>query len=221
MPDSGNLIAIGNTAYLHMMDERFLVEILGTEDNKIWISFPGACYPLNGMGGRLEFHRTDGLSAYNVQVLRYADGPSTGIILERSESAEHRTHRTSWRVPTDFQVAVQLDEDNRRFSAIMENISAEGALLRAHPMLAIGTPLRLAFQLDKEHGLQVMEGRVRYAMEADGMANPPVQHYGIRFTGMKPESRRLLTLFLYHHIRKLYPKDVAAMYPRARRQRRA
>lgn len=220
MPGSNNLIAVGNTAYLNMMDERYLVQILGTDRNQIWVTFPGACYPLNGMGGRLEFHRPDGLSAYNVQVLRYADGESAGIILERSESADHRTHRTSWRVPTDIQAAIQLDDHGQRYSAVMENISADGTLVRAQPMLAIQTPLRLAFPLDKEHGLQVVDGRVCYAHEAEPLAGNPVQRYGIRFTGMSPESRRLLTLYLYHHVRKLYPKDVAAMYPRNRRRAR-
>lgn len=220
MPESANLISVGNKAYLCMMDERFLVQILGTDRKQIWVTFPGACYPLNGMGGRLEFHRPDGVSAYNVQVLRYADGESAGIILERSESADNRTHRTSWRVPTDIQAAIQLDDNGKRYSAVMEDISAEGTLVRAQPTLAIQTPLRLAFALDKEHGLQVVEGKVCYARAADPMANPPVQHYGILFTDMSPETRRLLTLFLYHHVRKLYPKDVAAMYPRARRRAR-
>jgi len=219
VPETNNLLVVGNAAYLNMMDERFLVEILGTENNKIWVSFPGACYPLNGMGGRLEFHRPDSVSAYNVQVLRYAEGQARGIILERSESADHRTHRTSWRVPTNIQVAIQLDENDHRYSAVMENLSAEGALLRATPTLALSTPLRIAFPLDKEHGIQVVEGRVRYAHEAEAMADPPVRHYGVRFTGMSGETRRLLTLFLYHHIRKLYPKEVAAMYPRNRRSR--
>lgn len=219
MPDADKLLTVGNSAYLNMMDERFLVEILGTDGNKIWVSFPGACYPLNGMGGRLEFHRPEGLSAYNVQVLRYADGPASGVVLERSESADHRTHRTSWRVPTDINVAIQLDENDQRYSAIMENLSAEGALLRAHPVLPIRTPLRLAFPLDREHGIQVVEGRICYAQEVDSLATPPIQHYGVRFSGMSGETRRLLTLFLYHHIRRLYPKEVAAMYPRTRRRK--
>ena len=38
--------------------------------------------------------------------------------------------------------------------------------------------------------------------------------------GIDADTQRLLTLFLYHHVRKLYPKDVAAMYPRTRRSRK-
>ncbi len=220
MPIVQSPITVGNNALLNMMDERFLVKIVGIEGGKIWVTFPGACYPLNGMGGHLEFHRPDGVLAYNVQVLRYADGKDTGIILERSESAEHRTHRTTWRVPTDISVVVQTEND-QRFTAIMENLSAEGALLRAHPLLGLRTPLRLNFALDKEHGNQVVDGRICYAQEADGLANPPIQHYGVRFYEMSPATRRLLTLFLYHHVRKLYPRDVAAMYPRVRRRKQS
>ncbi|MCF6285818.1 MAG: PilZ domain-containing protein [Candidatus Hydrogenedentes bacterium] len=219
MPGPSTPITVGNTAYLSIMDERFMVQILGVEGNAIWVSFPGACYPLNGMGGRLEFHRPEGLSAYNVQVLRYADGQAKGIILERSESAEHRTHRTAWRVPTDMTVAVQLPDSDYRFSAVMENISADGALLRAHPVLPIRATVHMTFSLDREHGEQLAEGRVCYAQEASSMTTPPAQHYGIRFTTMNADTRRLLTLFLYPHIRKIYPKDVAAMYPRTRRRK--
>ena len=219
MLEPSNPIVAGNTAYLSIMGERFLVQILGVEGNSIWVSFPGACYPLNGMGGRLEFHRPDGMSAYNVQVLRYAESQGSGIILERSESAEHRTHRTAWRIPVDITAAVQLPDSDYRFSVVMENISADGTLLRAHPVLAIRTSLRMVFSLDREHGEQLVEGRVCYAQEAGAMTSPPVQHYGIRFTNMSADTRRLLTLFLYHHIRKIYPRDVAAMYPRVRRRK--
>jgi hypothetical protein len=219
VPVTKNPIAVGNTAYLSIMEERFLVEIRGAEDNNIWVTFPGACYPLNGMGGRLEFHRPEGECAYNVQVLRYAEMPDTGIILERSESAEHRTHRTAWRVPTDITAAIQLDGNDQRFSAVVENLSTDGALLRAHPVLAIRTPLRVAFPLDREHGLRVVEARVCYAKEAEALEAKPVQYYGVRFTSIDAETQRLLTLFLYHHVRKLYPKDVAAMYPRTRRRK--
>lgn len=190
------------------------------ENNKIWVTFPGACYPLSGMGGRLEFHKPDGLIAYNVQVLRYAEGEGAGIILERSESAEHRTHRTAWRVPTDITVAIQSESVEHPFSAVMENLSSEGTLLRALPPLAIRSPLRMTFSLDQEHGKQVADGVVCFAKEAGQMAAAPGQHYGVRFTKMPAETKRLVTLFLYHHVRKLYPKDVAAMYPRTRRRRK-
>ena len=218
MPETSNPITIGNTAFLNMMDERYLVEIRGAESNRIWVSFPGECYPLSGMGGRLEFHQPTGFCAYNVQVLSYAEGNKTGIILERSESADQRTHRTTWRVPTSINAAVSMEGSDHRFSAVLENISAEGALLRAHPVMTIRTSILLAFALDQEHGNQQVEGRVCYSQEADAMANPPIQQYGVRFTNMSPDTKRLLTLFLYHHVRRLYPKDVAAMYPRTRRR---
>ncbi len=208
----------GNTGFLCLMDNRFLVEILGLERNQIWTTFPGVCYPLAGMGGRFEFHNDTGFIAYNVQVLRYADRPESGIILERSESADQRTHRTSWRVPTDINVVFRTPNSPERYSAVMEDLSAEGALLRAHPVLPVRTPLEMTFALDREHGPQIVEGRICYAHEETDLQAPAALRYGVRFTNMTPATRRLLTLFLYHHVRKLYPKDVAAMYPRTRRK---
>ncbi len=208
----------GNTGFLCLMDSRFLVEILGVERNQIWTTFPGVCYPLAGMGGRFEFHNATGFIAYNVQVLRYADRPESGIILERSESADQRTHRTSWRVPTDFNVVFRTHHSQERYSAVMEDLSAEGALIRAHPVLPVRTPIEMTFALDRVHGPQIIEGRVCYAHEETELQAPAALRYGVRFTNMTPPTRRLLTLFLYHHVRKLYPKDVAAMYPRTRRK---
>lgn len=212
-----NPIAKGNTGFLSIMDNRFLVEILGVDRNQIWTTFPGVCYPLAGMGGHLEFHYETGFMAYNVQILRYADRPEQGVILERSESAEQRTHRTSWRVPTDIPVVFRTPFGQERYSAVMEDLSADGALLRAHPVMPIGTTLELSFALDKQHGEQHVAARVCYAQEPSELQAPPAARYGVRFTEMGPATRRLLTLFLYHHVRRLYPRDVAAMYPRSRR----
>lgn len=210
-------IRTGNTGFLHIMDSRFLVELRGVERSQIWVSFPGVQYPVAGVGGRLEFHNERGYVAYNVQVIRYADRPEDGIILERSESAERRTHRTSWRVPTDINVAFRMPEGTESFSAVMEDISADGCLLRAVPVLAVRTPLELTFALDRQHGNQTLAARVCYVQEESELRTPVGLRYGIRFTQIPPETKRLLTLFLYHHVRRLYPKEVAAMYPRVRR----
>lgn len=218
MTDALVPIRCGNTGFLCIMDSRFLVEILGVERNQIWVSFPGVCYPLANMGGRLEFHHDSGFIAYNVQVLHYAEHPASGIILERSESADQRTHRTSWRVPTNIDVVFRTPDSPERYSAVMEDLSADGASLRAHPVLQVRTPLELGFALDREHGQQIVEARICYAQDETGLQTSSALRYGVRFTTMAPATRRLLTLFLYHHVRKLYPRDVAAMYPRNRRK---
>jgi hypothetical protein len=212
-----NPIQTGNTGFLSIMNSRFLVEIRGVERIQIWVSFPGVNYPVAGMGGRLEFHNERGFVAYNVQVIRYADRPEDGIILERSESAEQRTHRSAWRVPTDINVAFRTPNSTEVFSAVMEDLSADGCLLRAVPVLSVRTPVEISFPLDRQHGNQVVEARVCYVQEESELRSPVGLRYGLRFTKVPPETRRLLTLFLYHHVRRLYPKEVAAMYPRARR----
>lgn len=218
MSTSNNRIQTGNSGFLCIKENRFLVEILGVDNNQIWTTFPGINYPLQGVGGHLEFHNESGFLAYNVQVLRYAERPETGIVLERSESAEQRTHRTSWRVPTDISVAFRTPNATENFAGILEDLSADGCQLRTNPVLAIRTPLELCFALDREHGNQIVEGRVCYVHEESGLQGGSTIHYGIKFTRVPPQTRRLLTLFLYHHVRKCYPRDVAAMYPRTRRR---
>lgn len=210
-------LKIGNTGYLCLAENRFLVEIRGVERTLLWVSFPGANYPIAGVGGRLEFHSETGFLAYNVQVLRYADRPGEGIILERSESADQRTHRTSWRIPTDIKVMFRTPNSEEIFEAVMEDLSAEGCQVRANPVLSVRTPIELTFALDRQHGNQVLEARVCYVQDESDLQSPKGLRYGLRFTRIPPDTKRLLTLFLYHHVRRLYPKDVAAMYPRVRR----
>ena len=217
MSESPNPIRVGNTGFLCITENRFLVEIRGVEYNQIWVSFPGTNYPIVGMGGRLEFHGAAGFSAYNVQILRYAERARDGIILERSESAEQRTHRTSWRIPTDINIFFRTPNSEELFNGVMEDLSAEGCQLRADPVLSVRTPLHLTFALDRQHGNQTVEARVCYVQDESSLRSPVGLRYGCRFTQIPPETKRLLTLFLYHHVRRLYPKDVAAMYPRVRR----
>ncbi len=217
MPDSQHSLQIGKTAYLSLGENRFLVEIRGLDRNMIWVTFPGANYPIAGVGGRLEFHSETGFLAYNVQVLRYADRPGEGIILERSESADQRTRRTSWRIPTEINVMFRTPNSEELFDAVMEDLSADGCQVRANPVLSVRTPVELTFALDRQHGNQVVEARVCYVQDESDLQSPKGLRYGMRFTRIPPENRRLLTLFLYHHVRRLYPKDVAAMYPRVKR----
>jgi len=217
VPAPRSAIHIGNTGYLCLMENRFLVEICGVEHNQIWVSFPGINYPIAGAGGRLEFHNETGYLAYNVQVVRYADRPGDGIILDRSESADQRTHRSSWRIPTDIAMVFRTPNSAETFAAVMENLSADGCQMRAAPVLSVRTPVELTFALDRQHGNQVLEARVCYVHEESGLQSPSGLRYGLRFTRVPSATKRLLTLFLYHHVRRLYPKEVAAMYPRVRR----
>lgn len=218
MPAPQTPIRIGNKGYLCLMENRFLVEILGVDHNQIWVSFPGINYPIAGAGGRLEFHSESGYLAYNVQVLRYADRPGQGIILDRSESADQRTHRTTWRIPTDIAMVFRTPESSQTFPAVMEDLSADGCQMRAEPLLSVRTPVELTFALDRQHGTQVLEARVCYVQDTTGLQSPEGLRYGLRFTRVPPATKRLLTLFLYHHVRRLYPTEVAAMYPRVRRR---
>jgi len=215
--DLQNPLQIANTGYLCLLENRFLVEIRGIDRNMIWVSFPGANYPISGVGGRLEFHNDGGYIAYNVQVLRYADRPGDGIVLERSESADQRTHRTSWRIPTDIKIRLRTPNSDEDFEAVMEDLSADGCQVRANPVLSVRTPVELTFALDRQHGNQILEARVCYVQDESNLQSPKGLRYGLRFTRVPSETKRLLTLFLYHHVRRLYPKDVAAMYPRVRR----
>jgi len=206
----------GSKGFLRVMGYPFLVEVLGVEGKQIWVSFPGADYPVEGMGAQLEFHQDTGYVLYHTQVVRGPRQLGDGVIVERSETSDERRHRANWRVPTNLAVVIQEAGSGTRYSAIMENLSAGGLLLRAYANLNLKNLLNVTFELEdgEEH---TVVGKVVYAAEESSLSRRPNQEYGVSFVEVPNAARRAITLFLYAKIRQLYPKEVQAMYPRSPR----
>lgn len=214
-----SLLEVGNEGYLRVLDGRYLVEVLGVEENDVWVSFPGVDYPPEGVGAHLEFYSGSGYVMYHTQVKRGPKREGDGVVLERSETADERKHRTSWRVPTEFTVVIREIDRFKRYTAIVDNLSSGGALIRAFPEFPLRTRLELTMKLkdDTEHAL---ESKVVFVQEASALRKGPSLEYGLSFTEVPPGAKRAITEFLYKRIRELYPKDVQGLYPRNRPQHR-
>jgi hypothetical protein len=198
----------GERGFLRVMGNPFLVEILGVNGKEVWVSFPGADYPLDGMGAELEFHAETGYLLFHTHVVR---GPRRdGVVLERTESSEHRQHRRHWRIPTDTTVVLRPLHGQKQYTAIMDNLSAGGLLVRAYAEFPLSCVLDMQLPLD-DGALHPMRGRVVFSEESGSFENSPRNRYGIHFAEVPPESRRALIWHLYRRMRKVYPQEVAAL----------
>lgn len=196
------------------MGHPFMVEILGVNGKEIWVSFPGADYPLDGMGAELEFHTPQGYTLFHAQVLRGPRRDGDGVVLERAETSEDRHHRRHWRIPTDTTVVLHPVQDGKHYTAIMDNLSAGGMLVRTYAVLYLPCELEVEMPLD-DGNTYTLSGRVVYGAETSPFQPGPRHKYGILFGALEPGTRRSLTWYLYKRMRKTYPEDVAALYPRS------
>ncbi|MBI3117307.1 MAG: PilZ domain-containing protein, partial [Candidatus Hydrogenedentes bacterium] len=198
----------GEKGFLRVMGFPFLVEVLGVNGKEVWVSFPGSDYPLDGTGAELEFHTPAGYVLYHTQVIRGPRREGDGVVLERAETAEERKHRRHWRVPTDTTIVVRPLDSQKHYTAIMDNLSSGGTLIRTYAVFYL--PCEVAVQIPLDDGTtHTLQGRVVYGEENSPFDPGPRHRYGISFTQMNAETKRALTWYLYKRLRKLYPQDVA------------
>ncbi|MBI2421462.1 MAG: PilZ domain-containing protein [Candidatus Hydrogenedentes bacterium] len=212
--DTQACLVEGRSGYLVIEGERYLVEVLGVRGGEIWVSFPTAGFPPPGIGAELEFYSETGSIIYHTQVLRGPERPNDGVLLERSETAEQKQHRNSWRVPTDFKVTFYLGDQEESHTAYMENISTGGMQLRMGLNLPLRQELLIGFALSDGY-FHRARAKVVYAAEASPLHQLPPMQYGVEFTDIHIGARRSIMMYMYKRIRQLYPEDVMAMYPRS------
>ncbi len=208
---------VGNTCYLRVMDRRYLSEIRGVAKDTVWVSFPGANYPIEGMGVELEFHAFDGFVRYHTRVAIGPKKKGDGIVLQRTEAATRLKHRRSWRVPVSLPARIQSGDDVSVQRGRILDLSSEGALLQAMAGIGVGSPIAVDFALPGKPRLLV-----RAMVIHSGEAKKAGQRcYGLRFTEIPPEARDSLTWFLWGKIKRIYSAEIRELYPRrARRKKR-
>ena len=205
----------GAKGFLRVMGNPFLVEVLGVNGKEVWVSFPGADYPLDGMGALLEFHSETGYVLFHTQVVRGPRRDGDGVVLERTETSENRQHRRHWRIPAEATVVLHPVNAEKHYTAVMENLSAGGVLVRTYAVLPLTCELEIQMPLD-DGATHTIPGRIVYSEEAGAFESGPRNKYGVIFGAMPPSTHRALTWHLYKQMRKFYPQEVAALYPRSR-----
>ncbi len=201
----------GNECYLKVMDQKFFSKILGVADDTVWVSFPGADYPTEGMGVDVEFHDFEGFLCYHTRVVIGPKQTGDGIILQRSEAATYMRHRRSWRVSTDLPGEMGRGESKAAVRVV--DLSADGAQIDSPKPFDVGTGLHFTFSLPEKPPCTVSCRIIRCS---DGKVSGS-WIVALLFTDVPDSVRPSLTWFLYKRIRKEHAQELADMYPRSKR----
>ncbi len=207
---------IGQEAYLRSAGDAFIVEILGIAKDTIWISFPDTAPPKLGAGVDLELHGDEGFVRYHTRVAVNSTGASTGLMLERRESAEYMKHRKNFRVSVTLPVWLIPAEGPEKTKGRMIDLSAEGTRIESEATLNVGEFLAIQVSLPGQPVVEI-DARIVYLNKRRKKDFPC---YGIQFMEISKRARRSLTEFLAQEIAAHYPKELRALYPRNVMKRR-
>lgn len=204
-------LEIGKECYLRVMDQVVVVEVLGLAKDTIWVSFPVPDLPPEGTGVELEVHEEAGFKCYHTRVAASPSSSATGLMLERAESATYMKHRRDWRVPTDIAIWLKHVKSGQQYEALMCDLSEQGALVEASAPLEAGDQVILLIQLPKQSRHRY-GGRIVYSQTTPGRGP---NRFGVNFGEVSASARNDLIEYLWRQIRKLYPAELRALYPRA------
>ena len=202
-------LQVGRECYLHAMGRELLVEILGIARQNIWVSYPSADVLCVGTGLDLTIPTDAGGMAFHARVAVVPSEPAKGIMIERCETAEHRTERRDWRVPTDLSVEVRSPKATEGKAARMLDLTDAGALLTTAARFSAGDMVEMRFQLPDNAPHRVL-AQVVYSNKTGAK---DCNKFGLRFIQMNRAARSTITWFLYERIQDLYPDVLRDMYP--------
>ncbi|MEK7792887.1 MAG: PilZ domain-containing protein [Candidatus Hydrogenedentota bacterium] len=200
----------GSSCFVRVGYARHRVVIRGVAKDSIWISWPDAELPSEGTGADLEFHAPSEFLCYHTRVVLPPTDTESGVVLQRSESADYLKYRRSWRVPTDLPAQLRAVEEDRIWPGRVVDLSADGALVNTDA--EIGDNRLFVFSMQfPGRGPNAASGRIVHRVHDGG-----VVRLGVRFERLPRDTRHTLTWFLYKEIRRLYPEQLRELYPRPR-----
>ncbi len=196
----------GNTGYVQLVYERRPVELIAVANDTVGVTCPFEQLPLAGSLADLVFTEDRCVAYYHMQVVVAPNEPEDGIILQRAASATYAQRRKTWRVPLTDTIAFQRYGDTRPGEAIVVNVSCDGLLLVTRMPLEVNDMLDLFLVLPDQPARKITGRVVRCETTYPG-------RFGILFVQLSAESKRALTLFMWQQLRKLYPREIASLWP--------
>lgn len=202
-------LEVGRECYLWAGDTVLVVEILGISGNTVWVSYP-CDEPLEeGTGVELLFRDEERTVCYHARVAVVPTNTTSGIMLERAESADDRTARTDWRVPTNLSIWIRPPGVKEKTKGRMLDLTDGGSLIVSEASFRAGELVELIFQLPDCAAYQLV-AQVVYA----GAANENgMKRFGLRFVDVPRAAKEALIWYLYNRIQAEYGDDLRELYP--------
>lgn len=213
---SESALQIGQECFLSAMGRTLVVEVLGATRDTIWVSYPTADVIKEGTGVELSFHNQHGFIGFHARVSSGPKSGQTGIMLERSESADHRKERRNWRVPCRLPASAKRYNESDTVPSTIIDLTIDGAMIQSTIVAEAGSMLELTFDVPKAKLPVVLLAQIVYT---DPTPEGDINRYGTRFLELTRVNREALMWFLYEKIQAAYPRELAALYPRPKRRK--
>ncbi len=212
-------LTVGTPCTLRWDDQRHSAEILGVSENTIWTSFPSIDLNAEDVGIDVQLGQKPNGPVYHTKVVIGPREPGDGVVLRRTASAVRKHGRDVWRVPTRLRAQYGEQTSTVEFSGRFANLSLQGGLLAGSQPFQVGDQvlIRVQFKDDVGHSLPSM---VVHANAPESFKHSDRHWLGLRFETMSADMTRDLTWYLWERVRRLYPDEVRALYPRKSKRRK-
>ncbi|HNR32118.1 MAG TPA: PilZ domain-containing protein [Candidatus Hydrogenedentes bacterium] len=201
----------GRRVTLCLAERRVPSRILAVAQDTVGVTMDTPPYPDEGAGVGLEFEGPDGAVSYYTRVIVCPRAPGDAMILMRAPNISGAERRRAWRVPLDLRAPVRRVAAGKAADMRVVNISTEGALLEPEAALELHEVLDIYLALPGQDPHLVRARVVRE--EASPKRRPRSLRFGVLFADLAPDARRTLTYFMWERLIKLYPKEMAKLFP--------
>ena len=215
--DAQTALVVGQECFLTAVGRVLIVEILGVKGDTIWASYPAADRIKDGTGVELSFHNKHGFVGFHTRVSSGPKPGQTGIMLERSESADHGKARRDWRVPCKLPVSLKSYGEAKTVQGRFIDMTIEGAMISGGISAKAGAMLEMQFDLPKAQVPVTVRAQVVYS---DPTPEGDINRYGVRFLELSRPNREALMWYLYEQIQANYPKELRDLYPRPSKRKK-
>lgn len=208
---NSQFLQAGREVTLCLPGRRVPSRILAVAQDTVGVTMDTEPFPDEGMGVSLEFATPQGACSFYTRVIIRPREPGGALILMRAPNISGAERRRTWRIPMSVPAPVRRIAAGRAESMLLVDISTGGALLET------GIPLQLNEMLDiclalPEQEPHVVRARVVRA-EAPAPCSEGGLRFGVLFVEMAADARRELTHFMWERLLRLYPKEMARLFP--------
>jgi hypothetical protein len=201
----------GRQGFVRFAQARLPVEVLAAAKDTAGVTCPFEPLPSAGVIVDLEFKDTRYIACFHMQVVVAPNEKEDGIILQRAASASYAQRRRTWRVPLSDNISFRKQGDSSPAEGVVINLSCDGLLMATRTSLRVNDVLDIFVTLPGLPKFKMVGKVVRSEIASSGRV-------GVLFVELSREARRSLTYFMWEQLRKMYPKEISALWPGSRRR---
>lgn len=205
----------GKSAFVRYWEEGEPVTILDVCQDTVAVTAPQGALPAKAVGVTLEVPTLQGVLCYHTHVARVPCPGDEVLLLRRSASVKRFDRRRTWRVPLRTRTKVSRLDEPRGFTALVVDVSAQGAQLHTMGHFELGETITFRLHLPEElpHQVSAKVVRLKSAIR-DGQT---AYALGVLFEELSGPARKALTFYIWKRLQELYPRETRMLFRRRRK----